>query len=212
MLAVDDTQPHIAPAMRIHCPACQATYEVPDHLIGPGRSLRCRTCGHAWRVAPEPILSEPAASAEPAAQVEPAAPAGAKAEALPPPPEARPRPLPAPPGPLPPPPVPPEAALPADEPLAAEAPAGETEAAAETRAGRATPPLLAALRRQAKAIEPPLAQPPPAEADTALRLAWAGSLLLLLLLGLALWLFRDEIVAAWPPAARLYLMFGGTPG
>ena len=210
MLAVDDTQPHIAPAMRIHCPACQATYEVPDHLIGPGRSLRCRNCGHAWRVAPEPMPSEPATPAEPVASAEPAAQTKAEAPSPPPPPEARPRPLPAPPEP--PPPAPPEAASRMGEPLAAEAPAAETEEAAETRAERATPPLLAALRRQAKAIEPPLAQPPPAEADTALRLAWAGSLLLLLLLGLAVGLFRDEIVAAWPPAARLYLMFGGTPG
>ncbi|WP_431271732.1 zinc-ribbon domain-containing protein [Dankookia sp. P2] len=39
--------------MRIICPACAAAYEVPDRLIGSGRSLRCKTCGHGWRVEPE---------------------------------------------------------------------------------------------------------------------------------------------------------------
>lgn len=38
--------------MRIVCPACEATYEVPDRLIGSGRNLRCKACGHHWHVAP----------------------------------------------------------------------------------------------------------------------------------------------------------------
>jgi predicted Zn finger-like uncharacterized protein len=142
--------------MRITCPACAATYEVPDRLIGTGRSLRCRSCGHAWRVEPE----------------------AGTAESPPPPPPA---PLPDP-GPLPDPPAP------------------------------AIPPALPTPRRAPQLIDPPL---PRSEAlrrpaGPALRLAWAASLLAVLGIGLGLWLFRAEIVEAWPPATRLFLMLGST--
>lgn len=39
--------------MRVSCPACAATYEVPDDLIGAGRRLRCARCGENWLAAPE---------------------------------------------------------------------------------------------------------------------------------------------------------------
>lgn len=55
--------------MRVACPACDATYEVPDHLIGAGRRLRCAKCGHEWLVQapgapkgaapPAPSVAEP---------------------------------------------------------------------------------------------------------------------------------------------------------
>lgn len=51
--------------MRIACPACDAAYEVPDHLIGAGRRLRCAKCGHEWLVRP-PEREEPARPAPPA--------------------------------------------------------------------------------------------------------------------------------------------------
>jgi predicted Zn finger-like uncharacterized protein len=34
--------------MRIVCPACAATYEVPDRLIGTGRNVRCSRCSEQW--------------------------------------------------------------------------------------------------------------------------------------------------------------------
>lgn len=79
MLAAEGGGRHIAITMRIICPACAATYEVPDRLIGGGRSLRCRSCSHAWRVAPEQAVVESpppltaAPPAPPAIQPPPAA-------------------------------------------------------------------------------------------------------------------------------------------
>jgi predicted Zn finger-like uncharacterized protein len=47
--------------MRIECPSCDATYEVPDHLLGGTRMLRCARCGHEW--APAGIAVPAAAEA-----------------------------------------------------------------------------------------------------------------------------------------------------
>lgn len=76
----------------------------------------------------------------------------------------------------------------------------------------APPPTRPMLRRPPQVIDPPL---PPVDdaagfrgrADLVLRAAWVGSVLLVLLALGALWAFRHEIAAAWPPAARLV----GTP-
>ena len=157
--------------MRIICPACAAAYEVPDRLIGTGRSLRCRSCGYAWRVEPDTPPPPPAEAAPPPAESEPAP------AALPPPP---------PPPPLPNPPPDPQPS--------------------------ATPPNLPGPRRAPQLIDPPLPRPEelPRPGGLALRLAWAASLLAVLGMVVALWLFRAEIVQAWPPAARLYLLFGMT--
>ncbi len=34
--------------MRIVCPNCQATYEVPDSLLAGGKAVRCARCGTEW--------------------------------------------------------------------------------------------------------------------------------------------------------------------
>ena len=34
--------------MRITCPSCSATYDVPDSLVTPGRIVRCARCGNEW--------------------------------------------------------------------------------------------------------------------------------------------------------------------
>ncbi|MBC7430589.1 MAG: zinc-ribbon domain-containing protein [Rubritepida sp.] len=34
--------------MQLACPACAATYQVPDALIGGGRQMQCVRCGEAW--------------------------------------------------------------------------------------------------------------------------------------------------------------------
>lgn len=43
--------------MRIVCPSCQATYEVPEALIAGGKAVRCARCGAEWA----PLLPPPAA-------------------------------------------------------------------------------------------------------------------------------------------------------
>jgi predicted Zn finger-like uncharacterized protein len=44
-----------------------------------------------------------------------------------------------------------------------------------------------------------------------LRMAWAGSFVLLALMIGAAYVWRSEIVAAWPPSARAYAVFGLHP-
>ena len=59
--------------MRIDCPACAATYEVPDHLMKVGRAVKCARCGESWM--PVPLAPEPDAIEQPAWEPEPAPPA-----------------------------------------------------------------------------------------------------------------------------------------
>jgi predicted Zn finger-like uncharacterized protein len=134
--------------MRIVCPTCDATYEVPDALIGAGRRLRCAKCAHEWLV-------------------EPPSPAGPGPEPGP--------------GPAPPPAAP--------VPMAS------------------VPPPMVEPRRPA----PPPAAAAPAGgrfAAAALWAAWIGTVLLLAGAVAGAWIWRDPIMAAWPPAARVYLLFG----
>lgn len=64
--------------MRATCPSCEAVYEIPDHLVGAGRRLRCANCGHEWTVLP--------AAEAPAAPAAPEPPAGPPFPVTPPPP------------------------------------------------------------------------------------------------------------------------------
>ena len=34
--------------MRIACPSCDATYEVPDARLSPGKMVRCARCDNTW--------------------------------------------------------------------------------------------------------------------------------------------------------------------
>ena len=47
--------------------------------------------------------------------------------------------------------------------------------------------------------------------STRLRLAWAGSVVLLVLAAGAAYAWRDQIVAEWPPSAHAYALFGLEP-
>ncbi len=38
--------------MRITCPACNASYDVPDAMLGVGRSVRCVRCLREWQPQP----------------------------------------------------------------------------------------------------------------------------------------------------------------
>lgn len=79
--------------MQLACPACAATYQVPDAMIGEGRQMKCVRCGESWFASaplaggvedeptspvappPQPIAVEPAAiptpSQSPAAEATP---------------------------------------------------------------------------------------------------------------------------------------------
>jgi predicted Zn finger-like uncharacterized protein len=60
--------------MRIRCPSCSATYEVPDALLDTPRTVRCARCANDWtaiaiiepevteqpEAVPEPEVAEPA--------------------------------------------------------------------------------------------------------------------------------------------------------
>ena len=50
--------------MRIVCPSCAATYDVPDAAVTPGRVVRCARCGTEW--APQPAGEAPPAPEPPA--------------------------------------------------------------------------------------------------------------------------------------------------
>jgi predicted Zn finger-like uncharacterized protein len=53
--------------MRLVCPACSATYDVPDSLVTIGRLVRCARCGGQWT----PVEGTPIQEAEPAVRENP---------------------------------------------------------------------------------------------------------------------------------------------
>lgn len=55
--------------MQIACPACAATYQVPEAMIGAGRQMRCVRCGEDWFAPPAPDLAA-VPEQPPVAQVE----------------------------------------------------------------------------------------------------------------------------------------------
>ena len=52
------------------------------------------------------------------------------------------------------------------------------------------------------------AQPPPRRSSPWLKLAWAASILVLLLAVASAYVWRGEIIAGWPPSVRAYALFG----
>jgi hypothetical protein len=84
---------------------------------------------------------------------------------------------------------------------------------ARAEEARDLPPPRPAPRRQPQLIDPPLPRPGDGGPPKAwLWLAWAASILLVLLLIVVMWVFQEDIVAAWPPVARLYRALGLTAG
>jgi predicted Zn finger-like uncharacterized protein len=168
--------------MRVTCPACAATYEVPESRIGAGRRLRCARCQHDWFVEPPapPALSDTrfARAVERAMAAPPGAPSA-------------------------PPIAPPPAGPPAMPPAAEGAGVAPTTARARAEAQRADAAAVASL----PAAAPPR-PPAPRDGSGGLMLAWLASALVLLCFFGALVLYRIDIVAAWPPAERLYVALG----
>jgi predicted Zn finger-like uncharacterized protein len=172
--------------MRIVCPACSATYEVPDALLGAARPVRCARCGQEWL--PEAAAEPTPAHAHPSDARRELPAGGSFVERI---------------GEL------PESATglsvsvveppsrQAPEPVAAPAP--DEELVAE-------PPLTASAE-QALIVEPSTRRE-----GTLLRLAWAASVLVLVLLVWAAYGWRAEIMHAWPASERLYAALGLLPG
>ena len=185
--------------MRIICPACTASYDVPDAMLGGGRSVRCLRCLREW---------QPASSATPViADLPPAMPTAAdlpveerpawhdasqppavafaapeSADFFEAPDEARPR-FGA-----------PEAEVPAA--LSIPRPSGASQSLADGRAWRG-------------------ASLAPEEHGIGLKarrgdgwIGWVGSLVLLAVLVWAAIAYRDEVQRQWPPSARLYTALG----
>jgi predicted Zn finger-like uncharacterized protein len=194
--------------MRIACPNCGAEYEVPDAMLASGpRMLKCARCDHRFQAeaprAAEPGPSSPEAGAVvspgPGAVVSPGPGAVVSPEA----------------GAV----VSPEpGAVVSPEPGAAASPAPPPEPEPPPR-----PDVVAPLRPPPP--EPPPSRPPPTRGPSqhspieavaadpprggaALALAWLLSLAALGGAGYAAFLYRAEIMQAWPPAARLFAALG----
>ena len=171
--------------MRIVCPTCSAAYEVPDSLLGTGRPVRCARCTREW-------VPETATQAAPGNGGSPSPPV------LPP-------------------------------------PLSVVERSALDRSGLGEPserparpiaPPLVEIEPLAPIETSPLAEPvmpepalsvPPEDIrdprkvrreNTIVRLAWAASILLLVVLAWAAYGWRAEIMHAWPASERLYAAFG----
>ncbi|MEO0664593.1 MAG: zinc-ribbon domain-containing protein, partial [Pseudomonadota bacterium] len=58
--------------MRLICPNCDATYEVPDSVIPPeGRDVQCSNCGTTWFFDPNPQVEAETLPPEPEVEAEP---------------------------------------------------------------------------------------------------------------------------------------------
>ena len=174
--------------MRIECPACAAAYDVPDTLLKPGRPVRCVRCNALW----QPDLPGGEPPAEPSA----AEPLDVETPTLPPPAvepvaEASRR-------------KPPLRRLP--DALAPESP---LPGAGMPRRPAHAAPVRAELPLQAR--RPP-APPPPqtglGASGTAPVVAWVASILILAAVAGGLVAYREAVMEAWPPAARLFSALG----
>jgi predicted Zn finger-like uncharacterized protein len=75
--------------MRIACPSCGATYEVPASRLKPGKMVRCARCGSDWlpeaeaaAAPPQPRTApfDPTGPSDPTAPVDPTALPGGESE------------------------------------------------------------------------------------------------------------------------------------
>lgn len=95
-------------------------------------------------------------------------------------------------------------------PLAAS-PAPEPEPEAQPAPEPVAEPRPAISEPRPSAMDRLAAQPAAPRSSVRLKLAWATSVLVLLLAVGAAFVWRTEIVASWPPSARAYALFGLEP-
>jgi predicted Zn finger-like uncharacterized protein len=171
--------------MKIVCPTCEATYEVPESVLAAKRALRCARCGNEWvpgaNWQPEP---SPAAGHEPSA----AAPAP-PAQHIP----AEPLHIDA---------------------MLHEAPVAEPPAPVLEAAPAPLPPVAARLRQTAATAFGDPIEETPADAVSATRTpvgAWIASIAFLVALAISGIVFRAQVIHAWPASERLYSAIGLAP-
>jgi predicted Zn finger-like uncharacterized protein len=191
--------------MKIVCPSCAATYEVPEAVVAAKRSVRCARCGNNWVPAGDPVAAGPAPGVTP----------DAVAPAPPPEPVAA-----------------PAVAQVLVEPVAQPAPAAPEPVAAEpvaTAALQPAAPVAELAPRPGPATAPSYVAPPPAAAAKPVQTApaakvavttgvkpakqepvigWAASIAVLIILGSVGIVFRGPIMKSWPPSERAYVALG----
>ncbi len=200
--------------MRIACPACAATYEVPDGMLAAGQRVACARCGRDWT----PLAGPSAPASDIAIPIAPPRPEPSRAEPSRAEPSRPAQPRPAPPRPPP--------ARP--DPIASQPPSLAQQFSIAQPPNPAQSPSLA----QPPSLAPPLSAPPdrsPPSAEPSrpdwfprvaadwgsaeerlplVTLAWVGSVVLLLALLGAGVSARDSLMARWPPASRLFSALG----
>jgi predicted Zn finger-like uncharacterized protein len=181
--------------MILTCPSCDSKFRVKDDAIGAsGRKVKCRNCGHVWHAMPEgaeaaapPPPPRPAPQPEPVFDEDPAPP--------PPPPPSAPDPEP---DFAPPPPAPPESAMGA----AVDSSAGDGLGAPPSAAD--PPPIPPGDDFVVRQRAPKVEKKSPVMAWVILAVIVIGSL------GVGFF-FQRDIVAAYPPMAKVYGWVGLTP-
>jgi len=81
---------------------------------------------------------------------------------------------------------------------------------AQAQAASAAPEFVPEVNRPSRRPPPP--RPLPARPNMALRVAWAASVVVVLLLGWGAYAERTMIMQAWPPSIRLYAALGLATG
>lgn len=168
--------------MRIACPNCQATYEVPDSMLarGPAR-VRCARCATEW-------APEAAAAPQDPARPTPFSDALVQTMASQPAPEPDP----------PPPAAEPAPAEPAPPPEPAAAPRLDAPPRPPIPPPNASGGPLPSPRRAARRQRDPIT----------VLFAWSLSVGIVIALVIVAYVHHADIVAAWPPAARAYDLIG----
>lgn len=163
------------------CPACTASYDVPDALLGGGRSVRCVRCLREWQPA-HPAAAPVATVQERAAGPDAAPPAAVGPDVLDMPDAERPR----------------FGASQDEAPAPAAAPPAGLQDPDDRHAWRDV--LLPPHEGRGRGLGV-------AARDTAW-VGWLGSLVVLTALVWAAIAYRGEVQRAWPPSIRLYTVLG----
>ena len=174
--------------MRISCPNCSAEYDVPGQALAVGpRLLRCARCGHSFKAAlpPAPALPPIQPPVLPPSEAMLGAILGAPAES-----PAR---------------LPPDSQAdlpPIRVPEPPARPSGDHPSEDDTVAPRRTPAPPASSGSDRLGLAP--GSPP----DRFALAAWVVTLALLVAAAYACFIWRADIMAAWPPSQRLFALLG----